>query len=108
MPTVWVQQFGPGLYEDSRSSQTGQLRTALDALAIGFSVAPVGRGPGAMHPSTEQNGTAFGQESRGGAPMPSSPPEVTREGGWEKSRGAPPAGPRLRRFREAPPARPKR
>jgi hypothetical protein len=48
MPTVWVQQLGPGLYVDSRSPQTGQARTPPCALAIGFNVAPVGRVPDAM------------------------------------------------------------
>src|SRR5206468_11468182 len=43
MPTVCVQQFGPGLYADSRSPQIGHARTPPCAFAIGFSVAPVGR-----------------------------------------------------------------
>jgi hypothetical protein len=48
MPTVCVQQFGPGLYDDSRSPQIGQARTPVCALATGLRVAPVGRVPEAI------------------------------------------------------------
>lgn len=59
MPTVWVQQFGPGLYVERRSLQTGHARVPPCAFAIGLSVAPVGRVPEAMHSSCYY-GTAFG------------------------------------------------
>lgn len=71
MPTVWVQQLGPGLYVDSRSPHAGQLRTPPCAFAIGLSVAPVGRVPEAMHPP--QNGTAFGMLGKHRARVNESP-----------------------------------